>query len=107
MQQRTHTLLKLEEKWEKAKGKFQAHQVVIKKWLDKNSIGDKRFQVCDLVLKWDKAHEAKGKHSKFQSLWLGPFVVYWQLGPTNFILKNEGEFERIHINGQSLKIYFS
>jgi hypothetical protein len=30
------------------------------------SAGEKDFQVGNLVLKWDKLHEDKGKKSKFQ-----------------------------------------
>jgi hypothetical protein len=26
-------------------------------------------------LKWDKPHEGKGEHTKFQNLWLGPFLI--------------------------------
>ena len=46
----------------------------MKRWFDKHVVGDKQFQVGDLVLKWDKESEAKGKHSKFQKLWLGPYI---------------------------------
>jgi hypothetical protein len=31
--------------------------------------------IGDLVLKWDARREAKGKHGKFDNLWLGPFQV--------------------------------
>ena len=64
----------LEEEREKAKSKFQAHQQIVKRWFDKHKAKGKNFEVGDLVLKWDRAN-AKGKHSKFQSLWLGPFQV--------------------------------
>ena len=52
---------------------FSNHQMIIKNWFDNRAIDNKYFEVGDLVLKWDKAHEEKGKHSKFQKLWLGPF----------------------------------
>ena len=51
----------------KNKKKFHVHQR-IKIFFDKHVVGDKQFQVGDLVLKWDKASEARGKHSKFQNL---------------------------------------
>jgi hypothetical protein len=41
---------------------------------------EKDFQIGDLVLKWDKPHEDKGKHSKFQQLWLGPFIIKENIG---------------------------
>jgi hypothetical protein len=31
------------------------------------------FMIGDLVLKWDARREGKGKHGKFDNLWLGPF----------------------------------
>jgi flagellar biosynthesis protein FliP len=72
LQTRIDTLLKLKEERNKAKEKFHIHQQRIKRWFDKHVAGDKQFQVGDLVLKWDKASKAKGKHSKFQKLWLDP-----------------------------------
>ena len=56
------------------------HQQRIKRWFDKHVAGDKQFQVGDLVLKWDKASEAKGKNSKFQKLWLGPYEIAEKIG---------------------------
>ena len=60
-------------KTNKTKENFHIHQQRIKIWFHKHVAGDKQFQVGDLVLKWDKARKAKGKHSKFQKLWLGPY----------------------------------
>jgi len=68
-------LLKLEEEREKEKNNFFVHQQIIKRWFDKEFEREKDFQVGDLVLKWDKPHEEKGKHFKFQQLWLGPHLV--------------------------------
>ena len=33
------------------------------------------FQVGYWVLKWDTVRQYKGKHGKFDSLWIGPFVI--------------------------------
>ena len=33
------------------------------------------FQVGDWVLKWDIVRQDKEKHGKFDSLWIGPFVI--------------------------------
>jgi hypothetical protein len=41
---------------------------MVKRWFDKSNVGNKYFQEGDLVLKWDKANELKGKHSKFLKL---------------------------------------
>jgi hypothetical protein len=73
IQQRIDTLLMLEEEREKEKSKFTSHQQIVKIWFDKHKAKEKSFEVGDLVLKWDRANEPKGKHSKFQNLWLRPF----------------------------------
>jgi len=58
-------------------------------------------------LKWDKAHEEKGKHTKFQQMWLGPFQIVEQIGPSNFMLQDlSGKRESLLVNGQVLKKYF-
>jgi hypothetical protein len=84
MQQRLNMLLKLEEDREKSKKNLMQHQEVIKRWFDKSSVGNKYFQEGDLVLKWDKENEIKGKHTKFQKLWLGPFQIHKKIGPRTF-----------------------
>jgi hypothetical protein len=63
----------LEEEREKEKSKFIAHQQIVKRWFDKNKAKEKNFEVGDLVLKWDRENELKGKHSNFQNLWFEPF----------------------------------
>jgi hypothetical protein len=73
IQQRIDTMLILEEEREKAKSKFPAHQQIVKIWFDKHKAKEKLFEVGDLVLKWDRENEPKGKHSKFQNMRLGPF----------------------------------
>ena len=68
----------------KAKEKFTLHQNCIKRWFDKKSVGKANFGVGDLVLKWDKSHEDQGKHRKFQSLWIGSYIVHEKLGPHTY-----------------------
>jgi hypothetical protein len=71
-------------------------------------VGNKYFQEGELVLKWDKENERKGKHKKFQKLWLGPCQIYENIGLGTFKIKSfEGELEELPINGKFLKIYFS
>ena len=57
-------------------------------WFDKHVAGDKQFQVGDLVLKWDKASKAKGKHSKFQNLWLGPYEIAVKISDLTYRLQS-------------------
>ena len=54
--------------------KLEAHQKKIKSIFDKKEKVD-NFQVGDWVLKWDIVRQDKGKHGKFDSLWIGPFVI--------------------------------
>ena len=58
---------------------------------DKRAKAD-NFQVGDWVLKWDAIRQDKGKHGKFNSLWIGPFVIAQVLKNNNFKLHSlEGE----------------
>ena len=66
LQLRQLQILKLEEQREKAKITHAHHQALVKSSFDSNMVTGKDFQIGDLVLKWDKAHEEKGKHLKFQ-----------------------------------------
>ena len=88
----------------KAKEKFTLQKNCIKRWFNKNSIGKTNFCVGDLVLKWDKSHEEKGKHTMFQQMWLDPFGIVEQLGPSTFLLQDlSGKRESLHVNGHVLK----
>ena len=81
------------------KEKFNIHQQRIKRWFDKHVVGDKQFQVGDLVLKWDKASEAKGKHSKFKKLWLGPYEIAKKIGDATYRLQSlQGDLENLPVN---------
>ena len=44
------------------------------------------FEVGDLVLKWDHPCDEKGKHTKFQQLWIGPFQIAEKIGPSTYKL---------------------
>ena len=46
----------------------------IKKIYDRKAKADK-FQIEDIVLKWDARNEDKGKHGKFEKLWKGPYRI--------------------------------
>jgi hypothetical protein len=108
LENRINALLKLEEVRAQEKLKLDQHQLIVKSWFDSNSSSDKNFEVGDLVLKWDKQHEGKGEHTKFQNLWLGPFLIAKKLGPSSFRLQNlEGQPDTYPVNGQALKKYFT
>ena len=108
MQKRINTLLHLEEERHATQKHFKKHQQIVKSWFDKIFVGKKYFEIRDLVLKWDKLNETKGKHSKFQKLWLGPFQIDQKLGSSTFKLRNlEGIIKPLPVNGQVLKPFFS
>ena len=54
--------------------KSESHQQKIKIIFDKREKVD-NFQVGDWVLKWDTIRQDKGKHGKFDSFPIGPFVI--------------------------------
>jgi hypothetical protein len=66
------------------------------------------FQTGDLVLKWDSYRQDKGKNGKFDTLWIGPFIITQVLQNNNFLLQNmEGnEVFGGPFNGNFLKTYF-
>ena len=73
---------------------------------DKRAKAD-NFQVGDWVLKWDAIRQDKGKHEKFDSLWIGPFVIARVHQNNTFKLQSlEGEevFDG-PVNGWFLKLY--
>eukprot|EP00253_Pinus_taeda_P015606 PITA_15606 len=108
IQLRCDQILKLEEERDKAKDTHAKHQQIIKAAFDSASSGSKDFQVGDLVLKWDKAHEDKGKHTKFQKLWLGPFQICEKIGHSTFLLQDlTGVRESLPVNGLILKKFFN
>ena len=72
--------MRLEELRDKARNKFRNRQMIMKIWFDHHLAGDKDFQIGELVLKWDKLSETKGKHTKFQHLWPSPFQVVEKIG---------------------------
>ena len=80
----------------------------MKHWFDKHKAGNKEFEVGDLVLKLDHLHDEKGKHTKFQQLWVGPFQIAAKLGPSTYKLQDlQGHEESIPVNFLFLKQYFT
>jgi hypothetical protein len=65
------------------------------------------FKLGDLVLKWDARNEDKGKHGKFDHLWLGPFEIAAYRGSNAYILQ-ESNGDIVGggpVNGRFLKHY--
>ena len=65
------------------------------------------FEKGDLVLLWDKKNEISGKHGKFDSLWLGPYIIDEKIGRNSFTLTNlEHEKLPLRLNGKHIKLYY-
>ena len=97
-------LVDLQQIREQVVGKSKAHQQRIKGMFEKRAKVD-NFQVGDWVLKWDTVRKDKGKHGKFESLWIVPFVIAQVQKNNTFKLQNmEGEevFDG-PVNGHFLK----
>eukprot|EP00253_Pinus_taeda_P012194 PITA_12194 len=77
-----------------------------KSWHKRKAKVDK-FQVDDVVLKWDARNEEKGKHGKLENLWKGPFKIAAYQGQNAFLLKemNEEDCPGGPVNGRLLKRY--
>lgn len=91
----------------KEKENISLHQNRIKRWFEEKFAGNASFVVGDLVLKWDKAHEDKGKHTKFQSLWIGSYMVHENIDQHMYHLQSlDGRIANLPVNGQDLKCYF-
>ena len=78
--------MKEEESRSKSKERFKHQHEVVKWWFDKHKYGNKEFEVGYMVLKWDHLHDEKGKHTKFQQLWVDPFQIASKLGPSTYKL---------------------
>ena len=65
------------------------------------------FWVDDLVLKWDAPHEEKGKHGKFDHLWVGPYLIAAHRGDNTFILQypDGSHYKGGRVNGRFLEGY--
>jgi hypothetical protein len=53
---------------------------------------ERNFMTRDLIQKWDSSREAKGKHGKFDNLWLRTFKV--------FAVQDNNTYELAHIDGE-------
>ena len=80
-------------------------QQTVKKYFNR-SVQTVKFKVNEKVLLWDSAHTDRGRHSKFQKLWLGPFKITFVVGTNSCILKYFREqLFSYSTNGSHLKNY--
>jgi hypothetical protein len=105
-QRRINELINVQKTREKAFKNSQLHQDMIKKDFDRNTKEDD-LKVADLVLKWDAKNEDRGKHVKFDHMWLGPFKIVSYHGNNAYVLQelNGDLVGGGLVNGRFLKNY--
>ena len=108
MIRRIQQLVEVQQTREKLLDKEHDHQQNIKQSFDKK-VRKYDFQLGDLVLKWDAPKLYKGKHGKFESLWIGPFNISKVFSNNSYKLQNleDSKFFGGPVNGHFLKKYFS
>ena len=79
----------------------------VKERFDKR-IKEDTLLLGDMVLRWDAHRDEKGKHWKFDNLWLGPFKIANILGSNTFVLQNLNDEEIAGpVNGRFLKHFYT
>jgi hypothetical protein len=82
-----NALLALEEQRTFSLDNIKRRYKIVKRYFNKSAKAVK-FKVNEKVLLWDSTHVDRGRHSKFQNLWLGPFKIPFVLGANSYILKD-------------------
>jgi hypothetical protein len=56
---------------------------------------------------WNARLEDKGKHGKFDAIWLGPFLINDKWGEDSYFLQDmTGSILELPVHGWFLKLYF-
>ena len=106
MPNKINQIIQLDENRRKALDHSIRNQDKIKRTFDK-SARPRPFQIGDTILLWDERRDKLGKHGKFDSLWMGPYIIYDMAGTNPFLLNTmEGEKLILLVNGQQLKLFF-
>ena len=107
MPNRINQIIELDENRRKALDHSIRNQDKIKRTFDKSS-RPRPFEIGDTVLLWDKRKEKLGKHKKFDSLWMGPYIIYGVAGTNSFLLNTmEGEKLLLPVNRKQFKLFFN
>ena len=104
MIRRINQTIHLQQTREEVYNKALQKQDSIKNIFDKRTKAS-NFNIGDKVLKWDSRREDKGKHGKFDNLWLGPYSIHSDASNNAFFLQelNGAEFFGGPVNGRMLK----
>eukprot|EP00253_Pinus_taeda_P006696 PITA_06696 len=106
MQRRVNQTIYLQQTREQVYDKAQLLQEKLKRMFDKK-VKAEDFWGGSKVLRWDSRREDKGKHSKFNFLWKGPYIIsVVQANNTYFLRSVDGSMtEEGPVNGRMLKHY--
>jgi ribonuclease HI len=107
MLRRIHQMVEVQQTREQVLDRAHDRQQKIKQVFDRKN-KKKEFEQGDLVLKWDAPRQEKGKHSKFDALWFGPFRILEVFSNNTYRLQDlEGnEVFSGPVNGHFLKKCF-
>ena len=99
-------MLALDEQRDYALRNIEKRQQTVKKYFDKKAKTDS-FKVGQKVLLWDLAHAEKGRHTKFQKLWIGPYTIHSIVGQNSYLLSNsDSRLLAYTTNRSHLKPYY-
>ena len=104
---RINQLIEVHQKREQVFSSNQLFQDKMKNFFDKRTkVQD--FQVGDMVLTWNSQFDDKGKHGKFDHLWIGPYRIAAFRGKNAYILETSDGNLTVGgpVNGRFLKPYF-
>jgi hypothetical protein len=107
MVRRIHQIVEVQQIREQVMDVAHSHQQKVKQAFDRK-VTKKEFELGDLVLKWDAPRQDRGKHNKFDALWIGPFRITEVFSNNTYRLQDlEGE-EVFNgpVNGHFLKRCF-
>ena len=106
MQRRLNQMIHLQQTRQEVFQNTSKLQEKIKKIYDRKAKANK-FQLDDVVLKWDARNKEKGKHGKFENLWKDHFKIAAYRGQNAFLLKemNGEDCPGGPINGRLLNRY--
>ena len=69
---------------------------------------ERKFEIGDMILMWNAKLEDKGKHGKFDQIWLGTYCICDTNGEDSYFLKDlTRDILQLPVHGQFLKRYFS
>jgi hypothetical protein len=104
MIKRIQQLVEVQQVREKLLNKAHDHKQNIKQDFDRK-VRKEDFHLGYLVLKWDAPKQYKGKHGKFEDLWIGPFKIYEVFSNNTYKLQDleDAEVFGSPINGNFMK----